>query len=180
MVATPLCIPDNCHWDESSETFSHDHDQPRTSLLAVEAALRKLRSIHTPVCVVSIAGPCRKGKSFIISKAFDQGNVFPLGHTMDPETAGIWMWVVPEKQTDAQGREFTVVLLDSEGMDAVGAQSADDHSIFTLTVLLSSVLIYNSMGVPTRTDLERLEYPSTLDPLGSKRLLSFPVLIHFL
>ena len=47
--------------------------------------------------MVSIAGPCRKGKSYILSKAFDQGEVFPLGHFLDPETMGIWMWIVPEK-----------------------------------------------------------------------------------
>ena len=50
-----------------------------------------------PVCVVSIAGPYRKGKSYILSKVFDQGEVFPLGRYMDPETMGIWMWIVPEK-----------------------------------------------------------------------------------
>lgn len=52
-----------------------------------------------------------------------------------------------------------MVLLDSEGIDAVTSQGSDDHCIFTLTILLASVLIYNSAGVPTRTDLEGLEYP---------------------
>ena len=47
--------------------------------------------------MVSIAGPCRKGKSYILSKAFDQGEVFPLGHFLDPETMGIWMHIVPDK-----------------------------------------------------------------------------------
>ena len=52
-----------------------------------------------------------------------------------------------------------MVLLDSEGIDAVTSEGSDDHCIFTLTILLASVLIYNSAGVPTRTDLEGLEYP---------------------
>ena len=62
-------------------------------------------------------------------------------------------------QKDSSGQEFTVVLLDSEGIDAVSSEGADDHCIFTLTILLASVLIYNSAGVPTRTDLDGLEYP---------------------
>ena len=47
--------------------------------------------------MVSIAGPYRLGKSYALSKAFDQPEVFPLGHSMEAETMGIWLWVVPEK-----------------------------------------------------------------------------------
>ena len=160
-TAIPLCLPNNCSWDEYSQQYTKPTNKCTHSdtLRVVDAAQRKLRAIKGPVCVVTIAGPCRKGKSFILSKAFDQGEVFPLGHLLDPETMGIWMWVVPEKYTDKNGQEFTVVLLDSEGIDAVTAENTDDHKIFTLSVLLGSVLIYNSTGVPTRTDLEGLEYP---------------------
>ncbi|XP_068721947.1 guanylate-binding protein 2-like [Montipora capricornis] len=157
-TAIPVCIPNNCSWDESSRKFQRDRSKPRSDLQLVEEAMRKLRSIHGPVCVVSIAGPYRKGKSYILSRVFDQPNVFPLGHSFEPETMGIWMWVVPEKYCDNTGREFTVVLLDSEGTDAVRAENVNDHAIFVLTVLLSSVLIYNSVGVPTRTDLEALDH----------------------
>ena len=52
-----------------------------------------------------------------------------------------------------------MVLLDSEGIDAASSVGYDDNQIFTLTVLLASVLIYNSHNVPTRRDLEGLEYP---------------------
>jgi len=55
-----------------------------------------------------------------------------------------------------------VVLLDSEGIDSVTGEGLDDNQIFTLTVLLASALIYNSQGVPTRRDLEGLEYPCKL------------------
>ncbi len=49
------------------------------------------------MCVVSVAGTYRKGKSYVLSRAFDQPPVFPLGHEMLPETVGIWMWILPEK-----------------------------------------------------------------------------------
>ena len=52
-----------------------------------------------------------------------------------------------------------MILLDSEGIDSFRSEGYDDSQIFTLTVLLASVLIYNSQGVPTRKDLEGLKYP---------------------
>ena len=39
-------------------------------------------------------------------------------------------------------------------------EGLNDNQIFTFIVLLASVLIDNSMGVPTRYDLNGLEYPS--------------------
>ena len=50
-----------------------------------------------PVCVVSIAGSCRKWKSLLLSEVFNQPQVFPLRHLMEPETMGIWLWIVPDK-----------------------------------------------------------------------------------
>ena len=63
---------------------------------------------------------------------------------------------------DTNDQELTVVLLDSEGTDAVTSEGSNDHCIFTLTILLASVLIYNSSGVPSRNDLDGLEYPFSL------------------
>ena len=52
-----------------------------------------------------------------------------------------------------------MVLLDSEGTDAASSDGSNEHCIFTLIVLLASVLIYNSPGVPKKTDVDQLEYP---------------------
>ena len=60
---------------------------------------------------------------------------------------------------DSNGQECSIVLLDSEGIDPVRGEGLDDSQVFTLSVLLSSVLIYNSVGVPVREDLAGLEYP---------------------
>ena len=77
---------------------------------------------------------------------------------MDPETMGIWMWDTPFQQTLETGEEVTVITLDTEGVDAVKAGSRGDTQIFTLSVLLSSFLIYNSAQVPRRDDLNKMTY----------------------
>ncbi len=71
---------------------------------------------------------------------------------------GIWMWDQPFKFKLKNG-EVTMVLLDTEGIDAANATEQGDSQIFTLSVLLSSLLIYNSMSVPRREDLNQMQYP---------------------
>ena len=71
----------------------------------------------------------------------------------------VWRFNRHISYKDAKGQEFTIVLLDSEGIDAATGDEFDDNQIFTLTVLLASVLIYNTSNVATRRDVEALEYP---------------------
>lgn len=61
---------------------------------------------------------------------------------------------------DRSGRDVRVVLLDSEGTEFAASEGQHDNQIFTLTVLMASILIYNSKGVPKRNDLNQLKYPS--------------------
>ncbi|CAH3045102.1 unnamed protein product [Porites lobata] len=71
---------------------------------------------------------------------------------------GIWLWIAPGVFKDSWGQEFRLVLLDSEGTGSVDGEGYDDNQIFTLTVLLASILIYNSHDVPRRRDLEELNF----------------------
>ena len=58
--------------------------------------------------------------------------------------------------------EFVAVLLDTEGIDAVGASETSAMSLLTLTTLLSSFLIYNSKKVPQKVDLDKMRCFSQL------------------
>ena len=71
-------------------------DRPYQNLKAEPLILSCILHPLGPVCVVAIAGPYRRGKSYILSEIFDQPQVFPLGHHVNPETMGIWLWIVPE------------------------------------------------------------------------------------
>ena len=163
--AVPLCIPNNCI-DPNTGEYRKGAPGERGYLCVMPEALQQLREVRYPVSVVAIAGPARKGKSYFISKAFEQGEVFSLGASLKPETLGIWRWIVHKTYKDKNGMEFKVVLLDSKGIGATCATNTDDNQIFTLTVLLSSILIYNSAGCPTRDDLDKLAYPYELSKLA--------------
>ena len=78
-------------------------------------------------------------------------DAFELGHTMDPKTFGIWVGT-----TVLECDEFTLLLMDTEGIDAATARMKDDASVLVMTILLSSFLIYNSLQVPKKNDLEKM------------------------
>ena len=149
----PLVLPNNGTYDLAKNELSSKITESRTTLKVLPEALMMLGSIEKPVAIVSVCGPCRTGKSYILSRLLGSADAFALGHTMDPKTFGIWIGT-----SVLEFDEFTVVLLDTEGIDNVEAKARDDVSILVLSVLLSSCLIYNSVGVPRKGDLQRMEY----------------------
>ena len=149
----PLILPSNGTYDFKKNELSLDKSKPRSTLKPLPEALEMLRSITKPVAVISICGPCRTGKSYILSRMLGSADAFALGHTMDPKTFGIWIGT-----TVLECDEFTLLLMDSEGTDCTEANARDDASILVLSVLLSSCLIYNSVGVPRKNDLATMQY----------------------
>ncbi|XP_036774247.1 guanylate-binding protein 4-like isoform X2 [Manis pentadactyla] len=127
-----------------------------------QKALQILEKISQPVVVVAIAGLYRTGKSYLMNRLAGQNHGFQLGSTVRCETRGIWMWCVshPIKPN------HTLVLLDTEGLgDMEKGDPKNDSWIFALTVLLSSILIYNSMGTINHLALEQLHFITELTEL---------------
>ena len=164
--AIPLCLPNDCEWDKKSNACKKNKSVTRDTLIINPEAIKILERITGPISVVAIVGPCRTGKSYLLSRLISSTQYeeprFKLGHLMDSETMGIWMWDTPIQFRLKNGEEVTIILLDTEGIDAYNADKRGDNQIFTLSVLLSSLLIYNSTQVPRREDLNQMTYPKSL------------------
>ncbi|KAM4651725.1 guanylate-binding protein 2-like [Discoglossus pictus] len=112
-----------------------------------------------PVVVVAIVGKYRTGKSYLMNKLAGCTNGFSLGSTIQSMTKGIWMWCTPHPCKIGH----TLVVLDTEGLgDVEKGDSRNDAWIFSLAVLLSSTLVYNSMGTIDQQAMEQLHYVTEL------------------
>ena len=145
-------------WDKENNTCTKKPVK-RDSLVINEEAVKILKEITNPISVIAVVGPCRSGKSYLLNQLIpSKESLFELGHTMDPKTKGIWMLDTPFQHTLESGKEVKVILLDTEGVDAIESGSRGDTQIFTLSVLLSSLLVYNSAQVPKRESLNQMTY----------------------
>ncbi|KAM7097864.1 guanylate-binding protein 7-like isoform 14-T15 [Molossus nigricans] len=131
-------------------------------LVVNQEALKTLSAFTQPLVVVAIVGPYRTGKSYLMNKLAGKKEGFPLGSTVRSKTKGIWMWCVPHPSK----LNHTLVLLDTEGLaDVEKSDPENDSWIFALAVLLSSMLVYNSVGTINHQALEQLHYVTELTKL---------------
>ncbi|KAJ4980552.1 hypothetical protein NE237_031389 [Protea cynaroides] len=119
-------------------------------------AVATLQLVKGPVGVVSVCGRARQGKSFILNQLLGRTTGFQVASTHRPCTKGLWMWSAPIKRTALDGTEYSLLLLDSEGIDAYDQTGTYSTQIFSLAVLLSSMFIYNQMGGIDESALDRL------------------------
>ncbi|KAM4651723.1 guanylate-binding protein 1-like [Discoglossus pictus] len=124
-----------------------------------QEAVNILSTITQPVVPVAIVGKYRTGKSYLMNKLAGCTNGFSLGSTIQSMTKGIWMWCIPHPIKTGQ----TLVLLDTEGLgDVEKGDSKNDAWIFSLAVLLSSTLVFNSMGTIDQQAMDQLHYVTEL------------------
>ncbi|XP_078092400.1 guanylate-binding protein 2-like [Mustelus asterias] len=127
-----------------------------------QEAVNILSAISQPAVVVSIVGLYRTGKSYLMNRLAGKQRGFSLGSTIQCHTKGIWMMCVPHPLN----REHCLILLDTEGLgDVEKGDEKNDSWIFALAVLLSSMLVYNSMDTIDQYAVAKLHYITELTEL---------------
>ncbi|KAL8468121.1 hypothetical protein ACS0TY_031380 [Phlomoides rotata] len=119
-------------------------------------AVALLQLVKQPIGVVSVCGRARQGKSYILNQLLGRSSGFQVASTHRPCTKGLWLWSTPIRRTALDGTEYSLLLLDSEGIDAYDQTGTYSTQIFSLAVLLSSMFIYNQMGGIDEAALDRL------------------------
>jgi len=76
----------------------------------------------------------------------DRQKGFGVGPSVNPCTKGIWIWGTPLKVLNSSGDPVSVLVVDSEGIGGLDEDNNHDMRIFSLSLLISSYFIYNSMG----------------------------------
>lgn len=110
-------------------------------------ALEILAKVEGPCMVVGVVGLYRTGKSYLLNRVIlNRESGFGISPSISACTKGIWMWGKPLRLENEDGRVISAIVLDSEGLGALDQDSAHDCRIFALVLLLSSLLVYNSVG----------------------------------
>ena len=120
-----------------------------------EDTLRWLSTRNEPFVVMMCAGKFRTGKSFLLNRfaECEQGKGFGVGDTVQACTRGLWLC---RKFLKVEGCEREVLVVDTEGIDALDVESAHDMRIFAMAVLLGSVFCFNSMSHIDETAVQTL------------------------
>ncbi len=118
--------------------------------------------------MLSVVGRYRTGKSFLLNKLLrpmknEESRIsrggkfggFKVGPTINPCTKGLWLlkhvfyfskesgsiyYTKPEEET------MRVLVIDTEGLGGFDEEENHDTKIFLLGMLLSSLMVYNSLG----------------------------------
>jgi len=155
--------------DDESETHNFILDED-----ALNEILNRDEIRDKPICIISVAGAFRKGKSFLLNfmlRYLEAGgaedwmgpeeghlNGFHWRGGMERDTTGILMWSKIFLVKTPSGREVAVGLVDTQGSFDKNSTVRDCATIFALSLMTSSVLVYNLFNNIQEDDLQHLHY----------------------
>ncbi|XP_039767210.1 RING finger protein 112-like [Ornithorhynchus anatinus] len=149
-------------------------ESPILDIPSLNYCLRNSKVGDTPVCLITILGEQRTGKSFLLNqmllalKAMESGQDswrpqggedlqgFEWGGGSDAITRGVWIWSHPFL-LEKKGEKVAVFLLDTEGFMAPDQSKENTVKLLALTTLLSSHQILSVSKRLKEPDLEYLE-----------------------
>jgi len=132
-----------------------------------DEAAEFISSINKKVSVIAVAGKYRTGKSYIMNRLFlnqvdgqqtrEVKKVgFQVGPTINPCTKGLWIWKELFYGPNDDQHEMPILIIDTEGLGAYDEEDNHDTKIFLLALLMSSLLMYNSVGTIDENVLNNL------------------------
>lgn len=124
-----------------------------------------IAGILDPLAVLSIVGKYRTGKSYLLNQVVldaAPGEGFGVGNTTNAHTRGLLVANKLLKIRQQDGTILNTIVIDTEGIGALDANSTHDSRIFALSLLLSSVLMYNSSGAIDEDALENISLVTNL------------------
>ncbi|XP_060588798.1 guanylate-binding protein 1-like [Ruditapes philippinarum] len=122
--------------------------------------MEEISTIEDTVNIITIAGPYRTGKSYLMNRLAGVKRGFPLGNTTAATTKGLWVWCLehPERKDEV------LMLIDTEGIgDVKKGDEGNDNNILCLATLISGTFVYNCSGVINHDLLKKLSYPFAFD-----------------
>lgn len=118
-----------------------------------------IKSLKGEFGVIAVAGMYRTGKSYLLNRMLlNRQKGFSVGPTVNPCTKGLWIWSKPIYGNGENGKRLPMLLIDTEGFGALDEDSNHDIRIFTLSILLSSYFVYNSLGSIDENALQNLNF----------------------
>ncbi len=120
------------------------------------SAISYLKNVgDSSIAIIGVAGLMRKGKSTLLNMMLGS-RIFATSSGSNSKTRGLWMAELSPG----------IVLMDCEGLGATHTdekqQTKHDFNIFSLCVLLSSIMIYNNDGPITNDSLQSLKVAAQL------------------
>lgn len=156
----------------------------------LEAILLNERIKDKPVAVVSVAGAYRQGKSFLLSfflrylrnncqSTWLEDPSIPLDGFewkpgSRPHTTGILLWNEAFLVTTPQGEEVAVLLMDTQGAFDCESTVEDCTTIFALSIMTSSVQVYNVLRNIQEDQLQHLQFFAEYGKLAQKEARKQP------
>lgn len=105
----------------------------------------------------------RTGKSYLVNKLIKTKQLgFRTGASTQSVTKGLSIWGRPIAASDEFGQDLYYIVIDSEGIGSCEQEVKYDMKLLTLVFLISSTVIYNSMGAIDELALDQLRVVTNL------------------